>query len=240
MQLDGTLDQFPLRELIEMVVYSSVTGVLEMRVGDEVGQLFFRDGRPYHACAGVQGGFDAVLAMFEQHHTPFRFVADSTSDGETLWMDPWELIERGETQARLWAKVRPHIPNLTWVPSLCGTAGTEHIHISEGAWPVLAAVDGQRNVAQIAEALNMAPLDTCVALISLLDQGLVAIRQPRPGLLEPRPLAPEQQRDGAPSTGDFFERLMANLNLPDPLDQDATDPETQIRTRSERYVDDCK
>lgn len=240
MQLDGTLDQFPLRELIEMVVYSSVTGVLEVRVSDEVGQIFFRDGHPYHARAGVRGGFDAVLAMFEQHHAPFRFVADSTSDGETLWMDPWELIERGELQARLWAQVRPHIPNLTWVPSLCSTASAEHIHISEGAWPVLSSVDGQRSVAQIAEALNMMPLDTCVALVSLLEQGLVAIRQPRPGLLEPRRLAPDLQRDSAAPTGDFFERLMANINLPDPHDQDPTDQETQIRTRSERYVDDCK
>ena len=33
MQLDGTLDKFPLRELIEMVIYSSVTGVLKLRIG---------------------------------------------------------------------------------------------------------------------------------------------------------------------------------------------------------------
>lgn len=240
MQLDGTLDQFPLRELIEMVVYSSVTGVLEVRVGEAVGQLFFRDGRPYHAEAGELSAFDAVQVMFEQRDTPFRFVADTTSERETLWLDPWELIERGETQARQWAEVRPLIPSLAWIPSLCSTASSEHIHISESAWPVLSAVDGQRSVAQIAEKLNMVELDTCVALVSLLNQGLVTIRQPRPALFEPRPAAPDQRRDGALPANDFFERLMANINLPEPLDSDAQDQETQIRMRSERYVDDRK
>jgi hypothetical protein len=70
-QLDGTLEKFPLRELIEMVVYSSVTGVLELAVGDGIGRLFFRDGRPYHAVAGEQVGADAVAAMFEERDAPF-------------------------------------------------------------------------------------------------------------------------------------------------------------------------
>ena len=64
-QLDGNLNKFPLRELIEMVVYSSVTGVLELRAGADIGQIFFRDGQPYHAVAGQRAGMDAIAAMFE-------------------------------------------------------------------------------------------------------------------------------------------------------------------------------
>ena len=75
MQLDGTLDKFPLRELIEMIVYSSVTGVLETHAGHDVGRIFFRDGRPYHAVAGEWRGVDAIGAMFEERSAPFRFVA---------------------------------------------------------------------------------------------------------------------------------------------------------------------
>src|SRR3954464_8440958 len=127
-----------------MTVYSSVTGVLEIRIGDDVGQLFFHDGRPYHAIGGDCTGFDAVCRMFEEQDAPFRFVAGRTVADETLWLDPWEMIERAEYQARLWRQVRPHIPSLAWIPMLRSNTRAEHIHIGEGVWPVLSAVDGQR------------------------------------------------------------------------------------------------
>src|SRR4051812_38330702 len=87
-QLDGNLDKFPLRELIEMVVYSSVTGVLELRTGTDIGRIFFRDGQPYHASAGELAGLNAVAVLFEERDSPFRFVADLVSDQATLWLDP--------------------------------------------------------------------------------------------------------------------------------------------------------
>lgn len=204
MQLEGTLDKFPLHELIEMIVYSSVTGVLEVRVGDEMGRIFFRDGLPYHASAGDEIGFGAVCLIFEQRGAPFCFVASKEDITQTLWLDPWDMIERAKQQAQIWARVRPRIPSLNWVPSLCSNIGTEQIHISEGAWPVLSAVDGQRSVGAIAEAVSMAPLDVCVALVGLLEQGLITIKQPRPAPLEPRPLA-------SPAAGGFFDRLIAGI-----------------------------
>src|SRR3954470_20492267 len=134
-QLDGNLDKFPLRELIEMVVYSSVTGVLQLRAGSDIGQLFFRDGQPYHASAGERVGMDAIAAMFEERDSPFRFVADSTAAEVSIWLDPWEIIERGEEQARQWARVRQRIASLDLVPMLSGSPATNQIHISETVWP---------------------------------------------------------------------------------------------------------
>jgi len=196
MQLEGMLGQFSLRELIEMIVYSSVTGVLEMRVGDEVGQIFFRDGLPYHAAVNRQVGFDAACLMFEERETPFRFVAGGVASEETLWLDPWDLIERAEDQAKQWQRVRPRIPSLNWVPALC-----------------------------------MAPLDVCVALVSLLDQGLITIKQPRPTPLTPRPVAPS-------GSGNFFERLIAAIPTEenDPANVTAVDTEDgpALRSRARR------
>lgn len=207
MQIEGSLDQFPIRELIEMIVYSSVTGVLEVRVVDEIGQLFFRDGRPYHSLLGEQVGFDAICRMFEEREAPFRFVAGNEAPVETLWIDPWDLIERAEEQARQWARVRPRIASMAWVPTLRSRGGSDAIHISETIWPVLSAVDGQRSVAAIAEELCVAPLEVCVALVELLEQGLISIRPPGLRGPEPRPFARE-------SAG-FLERLLAGAPLSD-------------------------
>ena len=44
---------------------------------------------------------------------------------------------------------------------------------------MLSAVDGRRNVAEIATYLNLVLLDACVALADLVEQGLIEIRLPK-------------------------------------------------------------
>lgn len=232
MELEGRIGAFTMRELIEMIVYSSVTGVLEVGDGGDAGHLFFRDGLPYDARAGGQLGFEAVELLFEARDTAFRFVAGAVSPSETLWMDPWELIERGESQASVWVELRPHIPGMDWVPAVGTSAVTDHVHISEVAWPVLAAVDGQRSVAEIGDHLALSALDVCRGLVELLKQGLIVMHPPRP-LVEPPPAEPPS--DGAQGEGGFFERLIAKTldeerrRTSDPSVERITDPDFRAR-----------
>jgi hypothetical protein len=251
-QLEGTLDKFPLGELIEMVTYSSVTGVLEVRIGAEIGQIFFRDGRPYHAVAGQLSGIDATAAMFEERDAPFRFVADQESAESTLWQDSWEIIEHSEEQAHKWLSVRGCIPSMDCVPALRDAPSIGQVQISEAAWPVLAAIDGQRTVQQIAEHLNLVLLDCCLALVFLIDRGLITVQPPRQHFKKPKlirlalPTAeatPEAEATGAGSSspnapGGFLERLLAEAQANEQQRPDLTDDETQDRKRVYRYVDD--
>lgn len=207
MQLEGTLDQFSMRELIEMIVYSSVTGVLEVRVGGDVGRLFFRDGLPYHADLSALVGFDALCRMFEERDAPFRFVSVGEAKVETLWGDPWDLIARAQDLASQWAQVRSHIPDLTVVPLLRSADRHEAVHISETSWSVLSVVDGQRTVLEIADVLCVAPLDVCHALVALLDQGMVTVR--RSGLL-----SADVQPSAQPASG-LLKRLQVRAAAPD-------------------------
>jgi hypothetical protein len=234
--------------LIEMVVYSSVTGVLELRAGADIGRIFFRDGQPYHAAAGQRTGMDAVAAMFEERDSPFRFVADREAEASTLWIDPWELIERGEAQATQWVRVRTFIPNLECVPVLRGAPAANQIHIRETAWPLLSAVDGRRNVAEIAAYLNLVLLDACVALADLVEQGLLEIRRsvagPTSTLFAPPTAAGSQTASvqsseaDSRSTAGFLERLLADAQAEEQRRPDLTDDNTQDRKRISRYVDD--
>ena len=236
MQLDGTLSKFPLRELIEMIVYSSVAGVLELRVGDEVGQLFFNDGRPYHAVVGETTGFDAVCRMFEVPDAMFRFIAGPVASEENLWVDPWEMIERAHRQAELWATVRPRIPNLAWIPALRTASGADHIHINETTWPVLAAVDGRRSVAEIADDLGFAPLDVCVALVNLLDQSLITMMPARLAPLGARSLPSQANAESSRSGPGFLDRMLAQAQAEEQdVRPDLTDEPPQDQ-QADRYI----
>lgn len=173
MQLEGTLDQFPLDELIGLIVSTIVTGVLEIGGNNLIGRIFFRDGRMYHAETSDQSGFDALCRLFEEHDAPFCFTAASTSESVTLWNDVHALIAQAQQQAQQWQQVRRYVQNLNWIPVLEDTLQYQHASQS----PILAAVDGQRSIAEIADALGYVPLEIGLRLCELHEQGVIAFRQ---------------------------------------------------------------
>jgi hypothetical protein len=242
LQLEGRLSQFPLRELIEMVVYSSVKGLLELRAGDELAVLYFSDGAPCCARAGGYNGLEAVGYMFELPDADFRFYAGSESESDNIWMDPWELMESAEHLARSWAPLRPHIPSLEAVPVLEPAAASDGVQINDTFWPVLSAVDGQRSVLAITRHVHYSLLDVCMALVSLKQKGLITIRP-----MAPRTVAqPVVLQAHANQSAGYFEKLIART-----LEQEAQNPDSRYappqqgdqasddryRSTEQRYVD---
>lgn len=238
MQLEGTLATFPLRELIEMVIYSSVTGVLEVQSGSDIGQIYFRDGRPYHAVAGEHSGIMAISAMFELQDAPFRFVSERVSVETTLWMDPWDMLEQALEQARQWQYVRRFIPSIEHVPHLIGTLAQSQVQIPETSWPVLAMIDGHRPITEISRQLNLVLLDTCLALAPMIEQKLVVIGPPRPIVAQATPNSSLAADAAATEAGGFLERLLADAQAQEQQRPDLTDERAQERKQVYRYVDD--
>lgn len=218
-QLQGTLTQFSLRELIEMVLYSSVTGLLEIQVDNELTLLFFVDGQPIGAHAHDLIGTDAVALMFGSKGN-FQFYAGSMPEWKNLWIDPWELITRGEAMAPRWAAVRQEIPSTKMIPIFVEPSGKEAISIPDHFWPLLTAVDSKRNIVQISNVTNTELLDTCEALVVLKRQGLIKLLEPQQQVVSKTVGAPAPTK--AAEEG-FFERLIAQS-----LTQNLSASEAQI------------
>ncbi len=201
MQLESTLDQFPLDELIELAIATAVTGVIEVGHDGTAGHVFCRDGRLYHVTTRNHQGFDALCQLFEECDAPFRFVSGVTSDTITLWHDSYILVSQAKEQAQLWQQVRQHIHDLNWVPGLIDHGPHANIQISESTWPILAAVDGQRSITEIAMALGQVPLEVCVGLCELQQQGVITFAK--------RPSTGPQARSVQPTNELFFKRVLS-------------------------------
>lgn len=199
MQLESTLAQFPIAELMKMIISSSVTGVLEVGDGSRV-RVFFRDGRPYHAIAGHADSVEAFCMLFTLKDAPFRFEAHQTEEWQTIWQDPHDLIDYAITYAGMWERVQQHVPGYDWVPVLRPSSPNATVLIAEAAWQLLAAVDGHRSVRAVAEQVGQMPLEVAAALCDLIEQGVLRMDPPPSGAsFKPRP----SQSNG------FFSRLMA-------------------------------
>ncbi len=227
MQLEGNLNQLSLRELIEMITYSSVKGMLEVRDSELAAHLFFSDGQPCHAVAGDLRGIDAVGRIFEIREGAFRFYAGSEADAETLWYESAELIQRGEDLARGWLRIRALIPSHHWVPVLTESGIAPRIQLDPYVWPVLAAVDGKRDIIAIANHLSISLYEVCDILADLKQRGLITVNPPVVvSDSSSGTIAPMQAKPG------FFERLIEKT-----LEADAQTPGSRYAPPEQRYVE---
>lgn len=202
-KLEGSLETIPLRELIDIATYSSVTGALEIYPshGDQ-GRLFFRDGSLYHVERGAATGVEALAELIELDGQ-FAFISDILSDQESLWGSLTHHLQTAERMAARWRQVRPYVPSLDMTPSLLVAREVALRRIGPAHQPVLEAIDGQASLRQIAESVGWAAIDVAEAIVQMTIDGLIDLHSPRP--------APADSSGGAASrpAGGLFDRLRA-------------------------------
>lgn len=203
MKLEGTLDTFPLRELVEMVVYSSVTGALNIYGPGESGRLYFRDGVLYHVERGAAKGVDALAELLELSTATFTFVSNITVEAESLWGSLAHHLQGADRLAARWRMIRPYVPHLNLIPTLLTPRETALRRVGPAHHPVLGAIDGQGSLRQIAAQLGWAEIDVAEAIVQMTVDGLVDLHSQRPsGDAGPQP---EPSHPG----GGIFDRLRA-------------------------------
>ncbi len=224
MKLEGSLDMFPLRELIEMTLYSSVSGALNIFGSQQRGQIFFRDGHPYHATAGNTVGMGAVVTLFEQTGGTFAFVDDVLSDEETLLIDPLDMVEHAEHMADRWRRVRPHVPDLALVPFLICDPERARYSVSPHHWSIFTSIDNQRSIQQLIDLLNFEPIEVCEAVAQMCQDKLIELRDLRSSAMKPSRERRQQTDQSLPRSsaakGGILDRLLAQVATTAPATTD--------------------
>ncbi|NJM06006.1 DUF4388 domain-containing protein [Candidatus Gracilibacteria bacterium] len=203
MKLEGSISTFPLRELIDMVVYSSVTGSLNVYGTSGSGHCFFRDGRLYHSTYDLLSGPIALEALFAAQNTHFTFVSDATVEEETIWGNFQFLLDKAEQDAERWRRIRATIPVESGTPRL-----KMSLEKAQEAAPQLAdllmLIDGVQTLPLLQQALGWERIDLCEALEQLVERGVVTF--------DARLLPVRSSTPGRPSSATIdrgiFERIM--------------------------------
>lgn len=203
MKLEGSISIFPLRELIDMVAYSSVTGVLNVFGLEGNGHCFFRDGRLYHVTNEQLSGPAALEALFAAQNSHFTFVSDSTVDEETIWGNIQYLLDSSEQNAERWHRVN--------AKKLCA-GNTPHLRLSLEAAErnaphlasLIALIDGSRTISMLQQELHWELIDLYEALTLLVEQSVISFEA-----LPPRTKLPSLPRTpSAIIEPGIFERIM--------------------------------
>jgi len=174
-KLEGTTDIFPLRELIEMVTYSTVTGALNLYGGSTSGSIYFRDGRMVHVSCGSLTGLDALTEMFIQHGAHFTFVSHSFCEEETVWGDSYFLMNSAEQLAARWHSVRAVVPSLDLVPRLTKPREQLQRRLLPAETMLIQLIDGTANLRAISERLQWSLIDVCEVTAELVQAGVIEL-----------------------------------------------------------------
>jgi len=94
-----------------------------------------------------------------------------------------KLLMEGARRIDEWSRIEVHLPHLGVVPALAESGSSDgmyHLHLLPEEWEVLAQVDGERDVRQIAASVARPEFETAKTLFGLVATGVISVADPAP------------------------------------------------------------
>jgi hypothetical protein len=170
-RLEGSVEDFGLDAVVDLLVHGRASGVLAVVQGGSAAGLALRDGVPVAASVvgGSDGLVDALTELLGWQRGSFCFDPDAVVPAGPG--DPTAL-EQARRRSEAWRERALGLPEDTCRVMLSPTVDAS-VTMDPPQWSLIAAVDGRRS---IAEVIGNGGLAARIVLAQLLDQGLVIVQ----------------------------------------------------------------
>ncbi len=176
--LSGTCTTTNLTEILRTIVETKQTGYLKLREGDQAGCVAFEKGLILHARAGSDTGLHALFqfvgwreAQFEFHERPIP--GDLVRDLAVY--DPQVLITGVAFKVDEQNLLYDAIPALDSVLCYVDHEGLASLEVTSSDLSLLILADGRRTVRDIAERVNLSPLEVARNLARFRLAGVLEV-----------------------------------------------------------------
>ncbi|HKC90836.1 MAG TPA: DUF4388 domain-containing protein [Candidatus Limnocylindria bacterium] len=205
MTLRGSTSDFPLESVIGLLAGTSKTGELQVRGDSKVGALGFASGRLVAAVMEGEGGDNALGAIFAISQAEFEFTPwESAPEANLEAGDLVSLLKRAAEARDRISAIRALIPDDRTRFRLSEKAADQGaVTFTPDRWRALLAVNGERDVAAVAEQLRLGKMQTLTLLSGLVKDGVI------------EPLPPVEQRPSEGRTA-FSTREPSPPRAPEP------------------------
>ena len=180
MTLRGSTSDFPLESVIGLLAGTSKTGELQVRGDSKVGALGFASGRLVAAVMEGEGGENALGAIFAISQAEFEFTPwESAPEANLEGGDLVSLLKRAAEARDRISNIRTSIPDDRMRFRLSEKAADQGaVTFTPDRWRALLAVNGERDVAAIAEQLRLGKMQTLSLLSGLVKDGVIEALPP--------------------------------------------------------------
>jgi hypothetical protein len=187
MSFQGSLNELPLADIVQLVAVSGKTGMFSMSRASEKGYVYLQNGQITHAKLGDVEGEDAVYALALWSQGSFQFSPGVESEARTISRSNTNLLLEAARRSDEWKILSKKIPGTDSVPVLVSRDGASGpVTLTPLEWKVVTKTDGQRSIEDIARDLRLSSFDVAKTLYGLVTAELVEISKAR----TPPPAAP--------------------------------------------------
>jgi hypothetical protein len=173
--LVGNLAQVSLVDVLKLLASGRQTGLLRVADGARRGEIFVEEGNLVHAVTEGQMGEGAVYALMAWQRGSFDFTPQVLASESSVTMPTERLLDEGSKHAREWRAIKSVIPGSDAVFRLSASGASGAVSLEPEEWQVLAKVDGERDVSDIAGALSWDELLVSKVLVRLATSGLLEL-----------------------------------------------------------------
>ena len=185
MPLQGTIDSFPLADVLSLLNSSSRLGRLTVRGDRHTGWIEVAGG--FLNAAEIEG-----KASLEPRGALFELLRCTGGDFEFLALDKVELsdatvegasladcLQESELRLKRWEEIEQVLPSTAHRIELVRQLPSDEIVVDPLLWSLLVAVQGTSAVCDVVERVRADELDVCAALTLLVADGLAVVSAPR-------------------------------------------------------------
>ncbi|HEX7616289.1 MAG TPA: DUF4388 domain-containing protein, partial [Thermoanaerobaculia bacterium] len=153
MSFQGSLNELPLSDIVQLVAVSGKTGMFSMTRASEKGYVYLQNGHITHAKLGEVEGEDAIYALALWNQGTFQFSPGVESEARTISRSNTNLLLEAARRSDEWKILSRKIPGTDSIPVLVSREGANGpVTLTPVEWRVVTKADGQRSIEEIARA----------------------------------------------------------------------------------------
>ena len=182
--LQGSLDNFALDEVLNLLSTTLKTGKLDLKGGRGTGTLRLQDGRLVDAVVtnGANGSEpeDVVFELLRYDEGTFNFSASDREEGSYSEEVP-EVLRSAESRLADWKTIEAVVPSLRHQVAPVPKLPEEDVTITRDEWSVLVTVADGCPVSNVCDELDLGEVEGSRRLKGLAERGLITVGPPRTG-----------------------------------------------------------
>lgn len=179
MAFQGSLEELPLPDVIQLVAASGKTGKFSVSCRFGAGDIYLRDGEIVHSSVSELQGEEAFYELATWEEGEFVFTPGEDAPEATIAKSNTNLLMQAAQRIDEWKVLVAKVPSTRMIPVFTDGSGTTSVSLSPSEWDVIRRIDEIRTVADIAGALKTSAFDVSKTLFGLITSGLIELREPK-------------------------------------------------------------
>jgi len=180
MAFQGSLEELPLPDVIQLVAASGKTGKFSVTCRLGAGDIYLRDGEIVHSSVAELHGEEAFYELATWEEGEFVFTPGNETPDSTITKSNTNLLMQAAQRIDEWKVLVAKVPSTRMIPIFTDDSGATSVSLSPNEWDIIRRVDEIRSVADIALALKTSAFDVSKTLFGLITSGLIELRDPAP------------------------------------------------------------